>query len=87
MNLATAQSIDFGVQSEVKDLIRQCLVQFCCQLIEETLIDQEAIFIDALRRKTGSIHRQRKIDVEPVFGFFEGQFAFHSIFRSRKIEG
>jgi len=39
----------FRVQSEVKDLIRQCFVQFRCQLIEEKLIDQEAIFIDGTK--------------------------------------
>ena len=39
----------FRVQSEVKDLIRQCFVQFRCQLIEEKLIDQEAIFIDCAK--------------------------------------
>ncbi|MFL0507627.1 IS5/IS1182 family transposase, partial [Ureibacillus sp. 179-F W5.1 NHS] len=33
----------------VKDLIRQCFVQFRCQLIEEKLIDQEAIFIDGTK--------------------------------------
>lgn len=30
----------FRVQPEVKDLIRQCFIQFRCQLIEEKLIDQ-----------------------------------------------
>ncbi|MEQ2529751.1 transposase, partial [Bacillaceae bacterium CLA-AA-H227] len=39
----------FRVQPEVKDLIRQCFVQFRCQLIEEKLIDQEAIFIDGTK--------------------------------------
>jgi transposase len=39
----------FRVQSEVKDLIRQCFVQFRCQLIEEKLIDQEAVFIDGTK--------------------------------------
>ncbi len=39
----------FRVQSEVKDLIRQCFVQFRCQLIEEKLIEQEAIFIDGTK--------------------------------------
>ncbi|NRG46792.1 IS1182 family transposase [Bacillus sp. CRN 9] len=39
----------FRVHSEVKDLIRQCFVQFRCQLIEEKLIDQEAIFIDGTK--------------------------------------
>jgi transposase len=39
----------FRVQPEVKDLIRQCFVQFRCQLVEEKLIDQEAIFIDGTK--------------------------------------
>ncbi|MEK5440594.1 IS1182 family transposase [Fredinandcohnia sp. FSL W7-1320] len=39
----------FRVQSEVKDLIRKCFVQFRCQLVEEKLIDQEAIFIDGTK--------------------------------------
>lgn len=39
----------FRVQPEVKGLIRQCFVQFRCQLIEEKLIDQEAIFIDGTK--------------------------------------
>jgi transposase len=39
----------FRVHPEVKDLIRQCFVQFRCQLIEENLIDQEAIFIDGTK--------------------------------------
>lgn len=39
----------FRVQSEVKDLIRQCFVQFRCQLVQENKIDQEAIFIDGTK--------------------------------------
>ncbi|PAD66061.1 IS5/IS1182 family transposase [Bacillus sp. 7586-K] len=39
----------FRVQPEVKELIRQCFVQFRCQLIEEKLIDQEAVFIDGTK--------------------------------------
>jgi transposase len=39
----------FRVQPEVKDLIRQCFIQFRCQLVEEKLIDQEAIFIDGTK--------------------------------------
>lgn len=39
----------FRVHSEVKELIRQCFIQFRCQLIEEKLIDQEAIFIDGTK--------------------------------------
>ena len=33
----------------MKEIIRQCFVQFRCQLIEEKLIDQEAIFIDGTK--------------------------------------
>lgn len=33
----------------MKELIRQCFVQFRCQLVEEKLIDQEAIFIDGTK--------------------------------------
>ncbi|PKR82357.1 transposase, partial [Heyndrickxia camelliae] len=33
----------------VKELIRQCFVQFRCQLVQEELIDQEAIFIDGTK--------------------------------------
>jgi transposase len=39
----------FRVQPGVKDLIRQCFVQFRCQLVEGKLIDQEAIFIDGTK--------------------------------------
>ena len=39
----------FRVQPEVKDIIRQCFVQFRCRLVEEKLIDQEAIFIDGTK--------------------------------------
>jgi transposase len=39
----------FRVQPEVKDLIRQCFIQFRCQLVNEKLIDQEAIFIDGTK--------------------------------------
>lgn len=39
----------FRVQPEVKELIRQCFVQFRCQLVQEKLIDQEAIFIDGTK--------------------------------------
>ena len=38
------------IQTAVKELIRQCFVQFRCQLIEEKLSDQEAIFIDVVQR-------------------------------------
>ncbi|WP_050614516.1 IS1182 family transposase [Bacillus testis] len=39
----------FRVQPEVKELIRQCFVQFRCQLVQEKIIDQEAIFIDGTK--------------------------------------
>ena len=39
----------FRVQPEVKELIRQCFVQFRCQLVQEKLIDNEAIFIDGTK--------------------------------------
>ena len=39
----------FRVHPDVKELIRQCFVQFRCQLIEEKLIDQEAVFIDGTK--------------------------------------
>ena len=39
----------FRVQPEVKELIRQCFVQFRCQLVQEKFIDQEAIFIDGTK--------------------------------------
>lgn len=35
----------FRVDPAVKDLLRQCFVQFRCQLIQEEQIDDEAIFI------------------------------------------
>jgi transposase len=39
----------FRVHPEMKELIRQCFVQFRCQLVQENLIDQEAIFIDGTK--------------------------------------
>jgi transposase len=39
----------FRVHPDMKELIRQCFVQFRCQLVEEKLIDQEAIFIDGTK--------------------------------------
>lgn len=39
----------FRVHPEAKDLIRQCFVQFRCQLVSEKMIDQEAIFIDGTK--------------------------------------
>jgi len=37
------------VHPEVKELIRQCFVQFRCRLVSEEIIDQEAIFIDGTK--------------------------------------
>src|SRR5690625_4398581 len=37
------------VHQEVKELIRQCSVQFRCQLVHEEQIDEEAIFIDGTK--------------------------------------
>jgi transposase len=39
----------FRVHPDMKELIRQCFVQFRCQLVKEKLIDQEAIFIDGTK--------------------------------------
>jgi len=39
----------FRVNPEVKELLRQCFVQFRCQLVEKELIDAEAIFIDGTK--------------------------------------
>lgn len=39
----------FRVDPEVKELIRQCFVQFRCQLIQNKLIEEEAIFIDGTK--------------------------------------
>ncbi|WP_112181966.1 IS1182 family transposase [Paraliobacillus zengyii] len=39
----------FRVNEEVQELLRQCFVQFRCQLVKEELIDQEAIFIDGTK--------------------------------------
>ena len=39
----------FRVHSEVKELLRQCFVQFRCQLVQEKLIEEEAIFIDGTK--------------------------------------
>ncbi|MCM3707169.1 transposase, partial [Cytobacillus firmus] len=39
----------FRVKPEAKELIRECFVQFRSQLVEEKLIDQEAIFIDGTK--------------------------------------
>jgi len=39
----------FRINPIVKELIRQCFVQFRCQLVQENLIDDEAIFIDGTK--------------------------------------
>ncbi|HEX7065963.1 MAG TPA: IS1182 family transposase [Bacillales bacterium] len=39
----------FRVHSEVKELLRQCFVQFRCHLVQEEQIDNEAIFIDGTK--------------------------------------
>jgi len=39
----------FRIHPEMKTLIRQCFIQFRCQLVEEKLIDQDAIFIDGTK--------------------------------------
>ncbi|MGN7479885.1 transposase, partial [Solibacillus silvestris] len=39
----------FRVHPDMQELIRQCFVQFRCQLVEEKLINEEAIFIDGTK--------------------------------------
>ncbi len=39
----------FRVNPQVKELLQQCFVQFRCQLVEEKMIEQEAIFIDGTK--------------------------------------
>ena len=39
----------FRVHPEVKELLRQCFVQFRCQLVQNNQIDEEAIFIDGTK--------------------------------------
>lgn len=39
----------FRVHPAMKELLRQCFVQFRCQLVEEKLITQDAIFIDGTK--------------------------------------
>ncbi len=39
----------FRVHPEVKELLRQCFVQFRCRLVEEKQIEEEAIFIDGTK--------------------------------------
>jgi len=38
-------------------------------------------------KETGNIYRQRKIDVEPVFGFLKANLGFTRIFCTRRVEG
>lgn len=39
----------FRVHPKVTELLRQCFVQFRCQLVQENQIDEEAIFIDGTK--------------------------------------
>ncbi len=39
----------FRVHPLAKELLRQCFIQFRCQLVQEKLIDEEAIFIDGTK--------------------------------------
>ena len=39
----------FRVHPEVEELLRECFIQFRSQLVEEELIDEEAIFIDGTK--------------------------------------
>ena len=39
----------FRIHPKMKELIRQCFVQFRCQLVKEKLINNEAIFIDGTK--------------------------------------
>src|SRR5699024_5123005 len=39
----------FRIHPEVKELLRQCFVEFCCKLVQEKQIDEEAIFIDGTK--------------------------------------
>ena len=39
----------FRVHPQMQELLRLCFVQFRCQLIEEKLIDQQALFIDGTK--------------------------------------
>ncbi|WP_096189639.1 IS1182 family transposase [Evansella halocellulosilytica] len=44
----------FRVHPESQELLRHCFVQFRCQLVEEKLIDDEAIFIDGTKVKANA---------------------------------
>ena len=39
----------FRIHPQMQELLKQCFVQFRCQLIEEKCIDQQAIFIDGTK--------------------------------------
>ena len=39
----------FRIHPQMQELLRQCFVQFRCRLVEEKLIDQQAIFIDGTK--------------------------------------
>jgi transposase len=39
----------FRVNLDVQELLRECFIQFRCQLVEEKIIEQEAIFIDGTK--------------------------------------
>ena len=39
----------FRVHPQMQELLRQCFVQFRCQLVEEKVIDEQAIFIDGTK--------------------------------------
>ncbi|WP_054755038.1 IS1182 family transposase, partial [Piscibacillus salipiscarius] len=39
----------FRVHPQVKELLRQCFVQFRCQLVENNMIEEEAVFIDGTK--------------------------------------
>ncbi|MED4126726.1 IS1182 family transposase [Shouchella miscanthi] len=39
----------FRVNRDVQELLRECFIQFRCQLVEEKMIEQEAIFIDGTK--------------------------------------
>lgn len=39
----------FRVHSSVKELLRHCFVQFRCQLVQEKVINEEALFIDGTK--------------------------------------
>src|SRR5699024_2356545 len=44
----------FRVNPEVKEILRQCFVQFRAQLIQANQIDEEAIFIDGTKIKANA---------------------------------